>query len=334
MMLLTGDIGGTKTILAVFSRETGPTIPTHVESYASSQYDSLEAIIREYLTKTKGTVDGACFAVAGPVVDGQARITNLSWVIDAGAIRAAFGWTQVVLINDLEAVAYAIPILPSSDIHPLNVGKPVVNGNLSVLAPGTGLGEAYLTFENGKYIAHASEGSHASFAPVNSLQMGLLAFLLEKKGFEHVSVERVCSGRLGIPNLYAYLKEMCIAEEPKGLADKLASCDDPTPVIINNAIDPVQACELCQKTLTLFVEILGAEARNQALKVMATGGIYLAGGIPPRILSNLKRPIFLDALQGKGRFRTLLTHIPVYVILNPIAGLFGAAAYGYDHIYL
>jgi glucokinase len=329
-MLLSGDIGGTKTVLAVFSEQAGPAVPSHEKSFPSSRYPNLEAIIQKYLGTIPETVDSGCFAVAGPVVAGRARITNLPWVIDAAQIQSAFGWKRVDLMNDLEAVAYAIPILPSSDICPLNAGKPVAEGNIAVLAPGTGLGEAFLTSENGKYRAHASEGAHASFAPVNPTQIDLLSFLHEKKGFEHVSTERVCSGALGIPNLYAFLKETGLAEEPGWLAETLAASDDPTPVIIKNALEPAQACELCSKTLELFVEILGAEAGNQALKVMATGGIYLGGGIPPRILSSLQKPAFLEALRSKGRFRLLLTEIPVHVILNPKAGLLGAAAFGFD----
>lgn len=199
------------------------------------------------------------------------------------------------------------------------------------MAPGTGLGEAFLTSSDGRYEAHASEGSHASFAPMDSLQIDLLRFLLEKKGFDHVSFERVCSGGLGIPNLYAYLRETCYAEEPAWLAEKLASSDDPTPVILAAALDKETPCRLCQATLDLFISILGAEAGNQALKVMATSGIYLGGGIPPRILSELQKPVFLESLRKKGRFQAMLTNIPVHVILNSQAGLIGAAAFGFDH---
>jgi len=334
IMFLIGDIGGTKTVLAVINRKNNSIVPMYEKSYASSQYDSLEVIITEYQASISEKVDASCFAVAGPVVEGKAKITNLPWVIDGDEIRAAFGWKRVDLINDLEAVANAVPILQSSDIHQINIGKPVLSGNLSVIAPGTGLGEAYLTFENNKYFAHASEGSHASFAPINSLQMELLGYLLKNKGYEHVSFERVCSGGLGIPNLYEFLKEKGIAEEPDWLKEAISSSDDPTPIIINNALDPTQGCEICQKTLNLFVEILGAEAGNQALKVMSTGGIFLGGGIPPRILSSLKTPTFFEAIRNKGRFRTLLTHIPVHVIMNSKAGLLGAAAYGYDQVLL
>lgn len=327
-MLLAGDIGGTKTVLAVF-RAKGE-LPVREKSFPSAKYASLELMIGEYLKEISEPVDSACFAVAGPVVAGRARITNLPWIVDTAALMAAFDWKHVSLMNDLEAVAYAVPGLPSGDVHCLSVGKPVQGGNICVVAPGTGLGEAYLTMNNGRYVAHASEGSHASFAPTNALQIGLLSFLLEKKGFEHVSFERVCSGGLGIPNLYAYLKETGTAEEPQWLARALAASVDPTPVIINNALDPEKACALCARTLDLFVEILGAECGNNTLKVMATGGIYLGGGIPPRILTSLQKPAFLEAIRSKGRFRSLLTDIPVHVILNPKAGLFGAAAFGFD----
>jgi glucokinase len=329
-MLLSGDIGGTKTVLAVFSEELGPTAPAQQKSYPSVQYASLEDIIRAYLADVREPIENACFAVAGPVADGRVRTTNLPWLIDAEEICTAFSWQRMDLLNDLEAVAYAIPILAPADTFSLSAGSPVAGGSIAVIAPGTGLGEAYLAFANGGYTAYASEGRHASFAPLDSVQMGLLTFMLEKKGFDHVSFERVCSGGLGIPNLYAYFKETGLAEEPAWLAQELAACDDPTPVIVNNALDASRACELCTRTLDLFVEILGAEAGNLALKIMASGGIYLGGGISPRILPRLQQPAFLEALRGKGRFRELLSAFPVRVILNPMAGLLGTAAFGFD----
>lgn len=328
-MLIAGDIGGTKTVLAVFPTP-GANKAMLEKSYPSGQYASLEAIIAEYLGGINQTVDGACFAVAGPVVGGKARITNLPWIIDLEVLKAAFGWTHVSLMNDLEAVAFAVPTLAQADVFNLSVGKPMPGGNISVIAPGTGLGEAYLTMDHGRYVAHASEGSHASFAPVNSLQIDLLTFLHEKKGHKHVSFERVCSGGLGIPNIYAFLKESGIEEEPAWLSEELAACSDLTPVIINNALDPVKACPICSRTLEMFVDILGSEAGNHTLKVMATGGIFLGGGIPPRILSALQKPSFLEAIRSKGRFRELLTDVPVNVILNPKVGLLGAAAFGFE----
>lgn len=327
-MLLVGDIGGTKTVLAVFSTENGPHKPLVEKTFPSSHYGSLEKIVHEFLSTVQTPVDRACFGVAGPVVAGRAQITNLPWVIDEVNLQSIFGWSVVKLLNDLEAVAYAIPILEPEDVETLSLGKAVPGGNIAVLAPGTGLGEAFLTHTGNHYQAHASEGSHASFAPIDKLQVGLLTYLHELKGFHHVSFERVCSGGLGIPNLYAYLKDTGYAAEPTWLTEQLAGNEDHTPIIIKAAQDPQHHCDLSVATLKMFVSILGAEAGNLALKVLSTGGIYLGGGISPRILDNLKQPEFLEALRSKGRFRQMLTNVPVHVILNAKAGLMGAAAYG------
>lgn len=329
MNVLIGDIGGTKTILAVFSSEDGPRKPLVEKTYPSGQYDSLEAIIKKFQSEVDLPIGGACFGVAGPIVAGRAQITNLPWVIDAARLAAVFNWPPVKLLNDLEAVAYAVPIMGAEDFFTLNAGNPVQGGNISVIAPGTGLGEAYMTYKDGRYYAHASEGSHVSFGPVGELQIGLLRYL-NAQGFSHVSYERVCSGGLGIPHLYAYLKESGYAEEPVWLADQLAASDDPTPVIMTAAQDAERPCPLAVGVLEMFVAILGAEAGNQALKILASGGIYLGGGISPRILAELQKPAFLDALRAKGRFRELLAQFPVCVILNSKAGLLGAAAYGLE----
>jgi glucokinase len=326
MNVLIGDIGGTKTILAVFSTERGPRQVLAEKTYQSLHYETFEAMVREFLDEVKIQTDRACFGVAGPVVAGRARITNLTWVVDAASLQSAFNWSTVSLLNDLESVAYAIPILNQEDIHTLSPGMPVPGGSIAVLAPGTGLGEGFLTHDNGIYYAHASEGSHVSFAPVGSLQIGLLTYLNEQ-GFSHVSFERVCSGGPGIPNLYSYLKATGL-EEPAWLVEKLSSCEDPTPIIFSAAHDPARPCKLAAATVDLFVTILGAEAGNLALKVLATGGIYLGGGISPHILDDLQKPAFLDALRSKGRFRQLLTDMPLHVIMNPKAGLLGAAAFG------
>lgn len=327
MNVLIGDIGGTKTILAVCTSKQGPNKLLVEKTYPSNAYHSLEDIITEFLASVNLSVERACFGVAGPVIARSARITNLTWTIDAARIETTFSIYPVCLLNDMESLAYAIPILKTEDIHILNPGVPVHGGPLALLAPGTGLGEGYLTWENEQYEAHASEGSHVSFGPVGTLQMELLAYL-NKCGYTHVSYERVCSGGLGIPLLYAFLKDSGHAEEPEWLADKLAQCDDPSPVIFAAAQDQNQPCGIARSVLTMFVEILGAEAGNLALKVLSTGGIYLGGGIPPKILAELQQPYFLHAIQSKGRFDSILRKMPVNVILNAKAGLLGAAAYG------
>jgi len=328
MNVLIGDIGGTKTILAVFSSESGPNKPLVEKTYPSGGYKSLEAIISAFLASIDLPVSAGCFGVAGPVVAGRSQITNLTWVVDAENLTRTFGW-PARLLNDLEAVAYAVPILQPDDIFTISAGTPMPGGNIAVVAPGTGLGEAFLTYKDGHYYAHASEGSHVSFGPVGELQIGLLRYL-NTQGFSHVSYERVCSGGLGIPHLYAYLKEINFAEEPAWLANKLAASDDVTPVILSAAMDNEKPCALARGVLDLFVAILGAEAGNEALKVLASGGIYLGGGISPRILDELQKPAFLEALRAKGRFREMLTRYPVQVILNAKAGLLGAAAHGLE----
>jgi len=326
MNILAGDIGGTKTVLAVFPHGVQPRKPLAEMTFPSARYDSLGDIVKEFLDTVNLPVDRACFGVAGPVIAGRAKITNLPWVVDGPALQSAFHWSSVELLNDLESVAYAIPVLGSDDIHTLSAGVPVPNGTIAVLAPGTGLGEGFMTWEGGRYRAHPSEGSHVSFAPVGPLQIGLLTYL-NGQGFDHVSFERVCSGALGIPNIYHYLKTTGL-EEPAWLAEQLASSADPTPVIVSAAHDQTRSCELAKAVLDMFVAILGAEAGNLGLKVLSTGGIYLGGGIPPRILADLQKPVFLDALRSKGRFCQVLTDMPVHVILNSKAGLLGAAAYG------
>jgi glucokinase len=278
--LLVGDIGGTKTTLAIFTSQAGPHEPLFEKTFHSLQYESLEIIVDEFLSGLDLPVESGCFGVAGPVFAGRARITNLTWWVDEASLKSAFGMTRVKLLNDLESVAYAIPILEPGDIHTLNTGEPVPGGSISVIAPGTGLGEAFLTRTKSGYQAHATEGSHATFGPIDQLQMDLLTYMWTIKGFDHVSYERVCSGGLGIPNLYAFLKDTGRSSEPAWLAEELASSDDPTPVIIRVAQDQDNPCELCVETLNLFVSILASEAGNQALKVFATGGIYIGGGIP------------------------------------------------------
>lgn len=326
-MLLAGDIGGTKTILAVFSPETGPRVPLAQETFPSAGYPHFEMLVREFLSHVSFPLEGACFGVAGPIVAGRATITNLPWVIEERELQETLHLSSVWLLNDLQSIAYGVDFLEPAEIHTLNAGRPVLHGNIAVIAPGTGLGESFLTWNGLHYQPHMSEGGHASFAPLNELQIGLLRYLFAS--FEHVSYERVCSG-MGIPNIYAYLKESGVASEPAWLRERLATASDLTPLILQSALDG--SSELCIATLNMFVSILGSEASNLALKVMATGGVYIGGGIPPRILSFLEQEQFLEAFHHKGRFVKLLQDIPVHVILNPMVALLGAAAYGLETI--
>lgn len=326
-MILAGDVGGTKTNLAIFSAENGPRAPLVEKSLPSGGYPSLEALITDFFSQTDHSVQGASLGVAGPVVQGRATITNLPWVIEEENLKKEFDLSSVRLLNDLVAVANAVPFLEADDVHVLNQGQPVEGGAIAVIAPGTGLGEAFLTWDGTRYQAHPSEGGHVDFGPTDELESGLLEYMRGR--FDHISYERVCSG-LGIPNIYDYLKKRGVAEEPDWLAREFSQADDRTPIIAQSAMDEERTCELCVATMDMFLRILGAEAGNLALKVLATGGVFLGGGIPPRILPALERPIFRTSFLDKGRFRDLLQPMPIKVILNPKAALLGAACYGLE----
>jgi len=326
-MLLAGDIGGTKTNLAVFSPEDGPRAPLAEATFPSADYPSLEALVREFLSQVSLSVERASFGVAGPVVASRATITNLPWVMEETQLQETLNLSSVRLLNDLNAIAHAVPFLEPADRHTLNAGQQAPDGAMAIVAPGTGLGEAFLTWDGTRYRPHASEGGHADFAPTHPLEVELLRYLQGR--FERVSYERVCSGR-GLPNIYAYLKDSGYADEPAWLTEQLAAADDPTPIIVNTALDSQKGCELCVATLNAFVSILGAEAGNLALKVLASGGVYLGGGIPPRILPALEQQRFMEAFQRKGRMSDLLARVPVHVILNPKVALLGAACHGLE----
>ena len=326
-MLLAGDIGGTKTHLAVFSLEAGPRMPLAEATFASGRYSSLEAIVHDFLEQTGHRASRASFGVAGPVVRGRATITNLPWVLDAAQLQADLHLTSVLLLNDLESIATAVPLLQSADLRTLHAGEPIEGAPIAIIAPGTGLGEAFLTWDGARYRAHATEGGHTDYGPNNDLELELLRYLQQRH--EHVSYELVCSG-MGLPNIYAYLRDNRIAEEPAWLAAQMAEASDPTPLIVNNALDPQKACNLARATLDVFVSVLGAEAGNLALKTLATGGVYLGGGIPPRILPALLAGRFMRAFRAKGRLSHVLAEIPVHVILHPKVALMGAAQAGLE----
>jgi glucokinase len=310
--------------LAVFSAAGGLRAPVAQATFKSRDYAGLEGVVRAFLARIDAGVDRAAFGVAGPVANGEAKVTNLPWVIDERALAGSVGLASVTLINDLQAVAAAVPFLGAGDLHTLNEGQAAVGGAIAVIAAGTGLGEAYLAWDGRRYRAHPSEGGHADFAPADEQQSDLLSFL--RRRFGHVSCERVCSG-IGFPNIYAFLKESRAAEEPAWLSEELAAAADPTPVIVAAALDAEQPCELCRAALDMFVSILGGEAGNLALKVMAAAGVYIGGGIPRRIPRVLREPRFMQAFRNKGRMSRLMDSFPVRVILNPKAALLGAAVH-------
>jgi glucokinase len=323
-MLLAGDIGGTKTDLGIFSNEAGLHAPLVRAEVHSADYLSLQTLAGEFLTKSPIPVDRACFAVAGPVIAGRAKTTNLPWAMDEDSLAKELNLRSVHLMNDLEAIAEAIPILRESDVRALNAGRPVPKGAIGVIAPGTGLGESFLTWDGSRYVAHSSEGGHADFAPTEERQIGLLRHML--KLFDHVSVEHVCSG-IGIPHIYKYLRDVERVPETPEVAQLIASAKDPSALIIASAVDPHNPSKLCAATIDMFVSILANEAANLALKVFATGGVYLAGGIPLHALRALQTPHFMESFKRKGRLSELMQSIPIHVVITR-AALIGAAAYG------
>jgi glucokinase len=324
-MLLAGDIGGTKTDLAVFSPEGGPRTPLAQAEYRSAHYPSLQALVREFLAATSLPVTWACFDVAGPVIEGRAKVTNLPWELDEGALAKALNLRVVHLLNDLEAVARAVPELSLDDVVTLNVGERVAGGAIAVIAPGTGLGEAFLTWDGIRYRAFPSEGGHADFAPGTRLEAELLTHLLGR--YEHVSVERVCSGP-GLGAIYDYLRASGAAPEAPELAGRLAAAEERAPIIseagLREPADPLSAA-----AIAMFAGILGGEAGSLALKVLATGGVYLAGGIPQHLLPALRREGFMQAFVRKGRLSDLMRRIPVHVVVRQ-AAIFGAAIRGLE----
>ena len=326
-MLLAGDIGGTKTNLAIFSSQAKLRTPVYEATFQSARYPSLEALVSDFLSQVSFSVERAVFGVAGPVVEGKAKITNLPWIMEEEQLEHELHIPLVRLLNDLNAMAHGVPLLQVEDLHTLNEGVPVPDSVLAVIAPGTGLGEAFLTWDGAHYRAHSSEGGHADFAPTNVAEIELLRYLLGR--FDHVSYEQVCSG-IGLPNVYDALKHTAALSEPEWLAEKLTRVKDATPMIIEAALSGQDAPELCVATLKTFASILAAEAGNLALKVLATDGVYIGGGIPPRILPFLKAREFMRIFQNKGRFSEMLSRVPVHVILNPPVGLFGAAHYGFN----
>jgi glucokinase len=327
-MLIAGDIGGTKTDLAIYSLESGPHAPLAQTEVHSADYSSLQAMVTEFLDQAKLSVDVASFDVAGPVINGKVKTTNLPWAMDEKTLARDLNLKAVHLMNDLEAVARAVPALRAEDVVTINKGEPIANGPIAIIAPGTGLGESFLTWNGSQYVAHGSEGGHSDFAPTDARQIRLLEYLLPR--FGHVAVERVCSG-IGIPNIYEFLRDEAKIPERPEVAQSIASAQDHTKAIVDAALDPHNPSELCRVTVEMQVSILASEAGNLALKVLATGGIYIAGGVALHVLSVLQEPQFTQSFTRKGRFKDLMERIPIHVITTR-AALVGAATFGLESL--
>ncbi|MBW4698280.1 MAG: glucokinase [Aphanocapsa lilacina HA4352-LM1] len=319
-MILAGDVGGTNTRLAGFEPVAGNLMPIVAETFASREHASLDEIIDIFISTHRLRFAAACFGVAGPVRRGRAEPTNLPWSIDTYTLATALKLPTVALINDLEANAHGIALLGPADFAVLNPGAAGALGNQAVIAAGTGLGEAGLFWDGRRHRPFATEGGHTDFAPGDALQIELLCHLRVR--FAHVSWERVLSGP-GLVNLYQFLRDTRRGEEPDWLTEELHNHPNPAAVISQAAL--AGKSWLCEQALDLLIVLYGAEAGNLALKVTALGGVFLGGGIAPRLVERLKGPAFLEAFFGKGRLRPLLETMPVRVILNDRAALLGAA---------
>ena len=319
-MILAGDVGGTKVHLALYDFIDGKPKSSRDERYAAKDYSGLEEIVKEFLGVQ--SVTAACFGVPGPVRDGRLRLTNLPWTLDSRELSVSLGINHVFLINDLEANGYGINELAADQIYTLSEGDPSQIGNRALIAAGTGLGEALLIWNGHSHVPYPSEGGHCDYAPRNEDEIDLLRFLKQKYN-GRISQERVVTGP-GLTNIYEFLREVRGVDEPNWLATRMAA-EDPNAVITELAL--AAKSEICEKALDMFVVAYGAEAGNLALKLLSVGGVYVGGGIAPRIIEKIKDGRFMKAFTDKGRLSQLLVNMPVRIILDSRAALLGAAAY-------
>ena len=319
-MILAGDVGGTKIRLALYEEVGGTLVGQEEERFPSKDYGSLEEVVRAYLGKRKAAIGSACIGVPGPVVNGEARTSNLPWVITESGLSEILGTRHVTLVNDLVATAGSLSHLTSENVLLIHEGKPRERRSvLGVLAPGTGLGQSFVELDGGRQRFFASEGGHADFAPQNEVEIGLLRYLRTKHA--RVSYERVLSGP-GLVNIYNFLKDEGIAAEPPELTERMQE-KSPDVVISTSGLDGT--FEICVQALDIFASVLGSQAGNLVLTMMTTGGMYLGGGIPPKIAAKLTDGTTRKAYLSKGRLSDLVQNTPLYVIRDDRAALLGAA---------
>jgi glucokinase len=322
-MILAGDVGGTKVHLALYGFEHAQLVHIRDERYPAHEFSGLQEIVLRFLAESSNPeITAACFGVPGPVRGGRLRLTNLPWVLDARELSAGLNITHLFLINDLEANGYGIPELTPDQILTLNQGDPSAVGNRALVSAGTGLGEGVLVWNGKTHVPMASEGGHCDFAARNPLEMELATWLMGKFN-GRVSFERVVSGP-GLTNIYTFLRDQKQMDEPEWLRKRMET-EDPNAVI--GEAGEAGESELCAKALEMFVASYGAEAGNMVLKVLATGGMYIGGGIAPKILKTMQSGVFMQAFTAKGRLSELLVHTPLHIILESRAALIGAAAY-------
>ncbi len=318
-MILAGDIGGTHTRLAFFDEQREKLRLVDSSVFPSRDFRSLDEIVQKYVATIKLYPQLACFGIAGPVRDGRVTASNLPWIVEAQTLAQELRIRDVFLINDLEAHGWGIETLDPADLLRLNEGAGNASGNRAIIAAGTGLGEAGMYWDGARHNVFACEGGHCDFAPRNHLEMDLFQYLQAQ--FEHVSYERVLSGP-GLVNIYYFLRDTGRGTQPEWLTEQMRT-GDPAAAISQAGLE--ERCPMAQQALQIFISVYGAETGNLALKIMATGGVYLAGGIAPKILPMLSGPMYLESFLDKGRMRPLLESMPIYLIKNEALALLGAA---------
>lgn len=321
-MILAGDVGGTKTILALYAVQQGAVACIHKQQYASQQYTCFTDILTAFLANISGAIESACIGVAGPIVDGDCRATNLPWHIIRADIAAQLQTPNVTLLNDLEAAAWGALSLPDDDFVELNAQAERRTGHVAILAAGTGLGESLCCWDGQRYHVMPSEGGHVDFAPTNETEIKLLQYLMQQYA-GHVSYERVVSG-MGLVNIYQFLKQSGFAVEQTDIAEKMAA-GDMGAVIGEAGVTKTDA--LCTETLRLFCRIYGAQAGNLALTSLSYGGVVLTGGIAAKILPFMTQGDFMQGFLDKGRYQAVLADFSVKICTNPEVALLGALHY-------
>jgi glucokinase len=326
-MILAGDVGGTKVHLALYNFTAGVLTPVRDEKFPAGEFASLDDVVKKFLEGEEGQkkdIVASCFGCPGPVRDGRLKLTNLPWTLDARDLQRSLGIEHIFLINDLEANGYGIPELAKDKVYTLHEGDPSSVGHRGLVSAGTGLGEALLIWDSHlrQHRPIPSEGGHTDFAPRNEREIALLGYLRRQLN-GRVSYERVVSG-IGIKNVYAFLRDDQQMEEPAWLRERMQH-EDPNVVIGQCGEDG--SSEICFETLQIFASVYGAEAGNVALKVLAMGGIYLGGGIAPKVMKTMRNGKFMQAFLDKGRMSPLLETVPVRIILDDTCALLGAAAY-------
>jgi glucokinase len=319
MRVLAGDIGGTNARLAIVEVDATGVRLCHTQRFASKDFSGPAPIVRAFLADVADVPNRACFAIACPILDGKCNGTNLSWTVDVRTLAEEIGIPRTKIVNDLHAVGHGVRGLGPADLVTLQAGEPNERGTIALIGAGTGLGEAFVTRGGHAYEVHSSEGGHASFGATTERECGLLAALARK--FGHVSAERVVSGP-GLVSIYRYLADVGEAQEQARVRQRMEDAD-PSAVISEEGLAGTD--HLSERALAMFVSAYGAQAGNLALTVMATGGVYVAGGIAPRIVPKLRDGTFMTAFRNKGRLSDVLARIPVNIIVNPHTGLIGAA---------